>query len=98
MLKQLFNQYEEQFISESSYQHAKDLEALIASTKAEITSLEEEEYRTGVSYLNTISKLEEKLSDAKRVLASLKSSEEITEKVHNQTYDQVAAVIRNAMK
>lgn len=96
MLKQLFNQYEEQFISESSYQHAKALEALIASTKAEITSLEEEEYRTGVSYLNTISKLEEKLSDAKRVLASLKSSEEITEKVHNQTYDQVAAVIRNA--
>ena len=96
MLKQLFNQYEEQFISESSYQHAKDLEVLIASTKAEITSLEEEEYRTGVSYLNTISKLEEKLSDAKRVLASLKSSEEITEKVHNQTYDQVAAVIRNA--
>lgn len=96
MLKQLFNQYEEQFISESSYQHAKALEALIASTKAEITSLEEEEYRTGVTYLNTISKLEEKLSDAKRVLASLKSSEEITEKVHNQTYDQVAAVIRNA--
>lgn len=96
MLKQLFNQYEEQFISESSYQHAKALEVLIASTKAEITSLEEEEYRTGVSYLNTISKLEEKLSDAKRVLASLKSSEEITEKVHNQTYDQVAAVIRNA--
>lgn len=96
MLKKLFNQYEKKFIKELDYHQIKDLENLVDEIKRKIASLEAEEYRTGISYFNTIAKLDDKLTDAKSTLSKQKSSEEIMEKVCNHTYDEVASKLMDA--
>lgn len=96
MLKQLFNQSEKKWMKELNYQQIKDLEKLVETTKRKIKSLEAEEYRTGVSYFNTIAKLDDKLMNAKSTLSRQKSSEEIMEKVCNNAYDEVSSKLMNA--
>ena len=96
MLKKLFRQYEKEFMKELNYKQIKDLENLVDEIKRKIASLEAEEYRTGVSYFNTIAKLDDKLMNAKSTLSKQKSSEEIMEEVCNHTYDEVTSKLMDA--
>ncbi len=96
MLKKLFRQYEKEFMKELNYKQIKDLENLVDEIKRKIASLEAEEYRTGVSYFNTIAKLDDKLMNAKSTLSKQKSSEEIMEEVCNHTYDEVTSKLVDA--